>query len=58
MTNVWFLQAVAAVLVAVASALIFRELLRALGPERTPTAAARPRPAARVVEEPPLRRAA
>ena len=54
----WFLQAVAAVLLAFASALIFKQLLNAVGPERPPAAAARPRPAPRVVEEPPLRRAA
>lgn len=58
MTNVWFLQVVAATLLAIASAVIFRELLTALGPERPPAAAARPRPAPRPAEEPPLRRAA
>jgi hypothetical protein len=58
MTNVWFLETVAAVLLALASALIFRELLTALGPERPPAFAARSRPVPRPAEQPPLRRAA
>jgi len=58
MTNVWFLQTVAAVLLALASALIFRELLAALGPEEPPAVAAGPRPAPRQAEGHPLRRAA
>ncbi len=54
----WFLQVVAAALLTIASALIFRELLRALGPERPPAAAApRPHRLRREAEE-PLRRAA
>lgn len=58
MTNVWFLQILAAALLAAASALIFKELLAAVGPApaRAP-AAARP-PRAVQAEDPPLRRAA
>ncbi len=54
----WFLQILAAALLAAASALIFKELLAAVGPApaRAP-AAARP-PRAVQAEDPPLRRAA
>jgi hypothetical protein len=57
MTNVWFLQAVAAALLVLASALIFRELLASLGPKQPSAGAGPPRSASREAE-PPLRRAA